>query len=79
MTSINPLNDQKDPDHTGEENQLETLNREDKAVLTLIGYVRYHTDRWTKATVQDKAWQGDIRGRTMTFSEQINCTACMGD
>lgn len=54
VSSISTFHDQEvdKPAHGGEE--LETLNREDKAKLTLNEDVWYDVSRSTKVTVQDR-------------------------
>lgn len=55
-----------------------TLNREDKATLTLIRDVQHHIDLPAKVTVQENSSRGFIKFGTQTYREQAGGTTYKG-
>lgn len=61
---INNLNDQLLMIRAAEEEDFETIIREEKVIPTPNGEVQYHVAHVTNVTVQDRYRQGDIKNGT---------------
>lgn len=78
-SSISAPSDQQVDKQTLEEEQLETLKREDKAILTPVGEVQYDVNLSTKVTVKDQTRRGDIKDSAQTCHEQVTGTNHIGN
>lgn len=64
MSSISTLNDEQVDKQSHKAKEAETLNREEKAILTLIGDVQYDIDLSEKVTVQGRTPRGHNKDAT---------------
>lgn len=61
------------------EKQLEIPSREDSAILTLVGDVRFHSELSTKDTVQHETLRRENKDGTPTCREKVTDTTHIGD
>lgn len=75
VSSISPYNDQQVDKQAPDGEELETLQRKDKAVLTAVEDVHFHVSLSTTVTEQHETQQGNIKDGNQTCRKQATGTA----